>query len=72
MYGSGERRYSVSLSMTKSEKEIMTAMAKAYGLSLSAYVRMAAFEYDVTHRRIADRLSRSEDEPDKKSDTPGL
>lgn len=33
------------VSMTKSDKERLTAVAKAHGLSLSAFFRLAADEY---------------------------
>lgn len=37
------------VSMTKSSKERLTAAAKAYGLSLSAFFRLAADEYITNH-----------------------
>lgn len=54
-----ERRYSVSLSMTKNEKDTLMEVARAYGLSLSAYMRMAAYEYDELHGRKIDSLQQS-------------
>ena len=37
------------VSMTKSDKERLTAVAKAHGLSLSAFFRLAADEYIANH-----------------------
>lgn len=37
------------VSMTKSDKERLTAIAKAHGLSLSAFFRLAADEYIANH-----------------------
>ena len=40
-----EGRATSLVSMTKSDKERLTAIAKAHGLSLSAFFRLAADEY---------------------------
>lgn len=37
------------ISMTKSDKERLTTIAKAHGLSLSAFLRLAADEYIANH-----------------------
>lgn len=44
-----EERATSLVSMTKSNKERLTAVAKAYGLSLSAFFRLAADEYITNH-----------------------
>lgn len=38
------------VSMTKSDKERLTSVAKAHGLSLSAFFRLAADEYIAAHK----------------------
>ena len=40
-----KKRVSVSISLTDAEKEALTAAARNYGLSLSAFLRLAAREY---------------------------
>lgn len=42
-------RATALVSMTKSEKEKLTSKAKAHGLSLSAFFRLAADEYMANH-----------------------
>lgn len=44
-----EERATALVSMTKSDKERLTAVAKARGLSLSAFFRLAAGEYIANH-----------------------
>ena len=44
-----EGRATSLVSMTKSDKERLTAIAKAHGLSLSAFFRLAADEYIANH-----------------------
>ena len=44
-----EERATSLVSMTKSDKERLTAIAKAHGLSLSAFFRLAADEYIANH-----------------------
>lgn len=44
-----DERATALVSMTKSDKERLTAVAKAHGLSLSAFFRLAADEYIVNH-----------------------
>ncbi|MCD2492471.1 ribbon-helix-helix protein, CopG family [Lacrimispora sp. NSJ-141] len=44
-----DSRATALVSMTKSDKERLTAIAKAHGLSLSAFFRLAADEYIATH-----------------------
>lgn len=46
---SGDTRATALVSMTKDEKERLTTKAKAHGLSLSAFFRLAADEYMNTH-----------------------
>lgn len=46
---SGDARATALVSMTKDEKERLTTKAKAHGLSLSAFFRLAADEYMNTH-----------------------
>lgn len=41
----GDTRATARVSMTKDEKERLTTKAKAHGLSLSAFFRLAADEY---------------------------
>ena len=45
----GDTRATALVSMTVDEKERMTTKAKAHGLSLSAFFRLAADEYMNTH-----------------------
>lgn len=45
-----DARATALLSMTKSDKERLTAIAKAHGLSLSAFFRLAADEYIANHK----------------------
>lgn len=40
-----DKRVSVSLSLTINEKEELMKIAKSYGLSLSAFLRLAAAKY---------------------------
>ena len=42
-------RATALVSMTKAEKERLTSKAKAHGLSLSAFFRLAADEYMSNH-----------------------
>ena len=44
-----EARATSLVSMTKSDKERLTAVARAHGLSLSAFFRLAADEYISNH-----------------------
>ena len=44
-----DSRATALVSMTKSDKERLTAIAKAHGLSLSAFFRLAADEYIAKH-----------------------
>lgn len=44
-----DERATALVSMTKSDKERLTAVAKAHGLSLTAFFRLAADEYIVNH-----------------------
>ena len=44
-----KKRVSVSISLTDAEKEALTAAARNYGLSLSAFLRLAAREYVSNH-----------------------
>ena len=44
-----DTRATALVSMTKDEKERLTSKAKAHGLSLSAFFRLAADEYMNTH-----------------------
>ena len=44
-----EGRATSLVSMTKSDKERLTAIAKTHGLSLSAFFRLAANEYIANH-----------------------
>ena len=45
----GDTRATALVSMTKDEKERLTTKAKAHGLSLSAFFRLAADEYINIH-----------------------
>ena len=45
----GDTRATALVSMTRDEKERLTPKAKAHGLSLSAFFRLAADEYMNTH-----------------------
>ena len=45
----GDTRATALVSMTKDEKERLTTKAKAHGLSLSAFFRLAADEYMNNH-----------------------
>ena len=44
-----DERATALVSMTKSDKERLTGVAKAHGLSLSAFLRLAADEYIANH-----------------------
>ena len=44
-----DTRATALVSMTKAEKERLTSKAKAHGLSLSAFFRLAADEYMTNH-----------------------
>ena len=46
---SGDTRATALVSMTVAEKERLTSKAKAHGLSLSAFFRLAADEYMANH-----------------------
>lgn len=43
-------RATALVSMTKSDKEHLKAVAKSHGLSLSAFLRLAADEYIIKHK----------------------
>ena len=45
-----DARATALVSMTKSDKERLTTIAKAHGLSLSAFFRLAADEYIANHK----------------------
>lgn len=45
-----DTRATVLVSMTNSDKERLTSTAKAHGLSLSAFSRLAADEYIAAHK----------------------
>ena len=45
----GEGRATALVSMSKSEKHRLTSIAKAHGLSLSAFFRLATDEYIANH-----------------------
>jgi predicted HTH domain antitoxin len=40
-----EKRISVSISLTETERDNLTKIAESYGLSLSAFLRLAANKY---------------------------
>lgn len=48
-----EKRVSVSISLAESEKNEIKDIAKEYGLSLSASLRLAAKEYATKHAETA-------------------
>lgn len=45
-----DARATALVSMTKSDKKKLTGVAKAYGLILSAFFRLAADEYIAAHK----------------------
>lgn len=45
------KRVSVSISLTETEKKELTQLAESYGLSLSAFLRIAAKEYGEKHKK---------------------
>lgn len=45
-----DNRATALVSMTKGDKERLTSVAKAHGLSLSAFFRFAADEYIAAHK----------------------
>lgn len=45
-----EKRISVSIALSDAEREDLTKYAKQYGLSLSAFLRLAAKEYIANHK----------------------
>ena len=40
-----EKRFAVSVSLTESERDKLREIAKSYGLSVSAFLRLAASKY---------------------------
>lgn len=44
-----EKRTAISISLSKSEKGLFMEKARSYGLSLSAFLRLAALEYIEKH-----------------------
>ena len=44
-----EKRISVSIALTDAEREELAEYAQRYGLSLSAFLRLAAKEYVANH-----------------------
>lgn len=48
-----EKRVSVSISLAESEKNEIKDIAKEYGLSLSAFLRLAAKEYATKYAETA-------------------
>jgi len=56
-----EKRVSVSISLTDSEREEMRGCAERYGLSLSAFLRLAAKEYAANHVSASLRNANQED-----------
>lgn len=52
---SKEKRQAISISLTKHEKEILREKASAYGLSLSAFLRLAAQEYPYIKKNVSDK-----------------
>lgn len=50
-----EKRMSVSISLTDSERDELRGCAERYGLSLSAFLRLAATEYVDNHNSIQER-----------------
>ena len=45
-----EKRTAISISLSKGEKYLFMEKARNYGLSLSAFLRLAALEYIEKHR----------------------
>lgn len=45
-----EKHIPVAVSLTEAERAKLTSWAKHYGLSLSAFLRIAAQEYIVNHK----------------------
>jgi post-segregation antitoxin (ccd killing protein) len=45
-----EKRISVSVALSHAEREELTEYAKQYGLSMSAFLRLAAKEYIANHK----------------------
>lgn len=45
-----EKRISVSIALTDSEREELTEYSKQYGLSMSAFLRLSAKEYIDNHK----------------------
>lgn len=50
-----EKRQAISISLTKHEKVMLQEKASAYGLSLSAFLRLAAQEYPDIKEKISDK-----------------
>lgn len=50
-----EKRMSVSISLTDSERDELRGCAERCGLSLSAFLRLAATEYVDNHNSIQER-----------------
>ncbi|MDU2570945.1 MAG: ribbon-helix-helix protein, CopG family [Rothia mucilaginosa] len=48
-----EKRVSVSISLAESEKKEIKNMANEYGLSLSAFLRLAAKEFATRHAKTS-------------------
>lgn len=56
-----EKRVSVSISLTDSEREELRGCAERYGLSLSAFLRLAAKECAANHVSASLRNENQED-----------
>lgn len=50
-----EKRQAISISLTKHEKVMLREKASAYGLSLSAFLRLAAQEYPYIKKNVSDK-----------------
>lgn len=48
------KRTPISISLSKGEKDLLMEKAQTYGLSLSAFLRLAALEYIEKHKEGKD------------------
>jgi len=55
-----DKRVGVCISLTESEKNEIKTIAKGYGLSLSAFIRLAAKEYAVKHSMTTENDKKGE------------
>lgn len=63
-----EKRASISVSLTESERDELMEIANEHGLSVSAFIRPVAKEHGAAHGHIVERMKKHDDERMKKHD----